>query len=435
MKREPLWARVLAPWIANPLRYAFERKATSAWARGAVGLLGMPLAVGYGLWMLGLFTLAGDDLDQPSWLLPLVGWALALAVPAFLAATAGGGPPRTVLVSRWTALWGVPAVLALAAAHFQQPLASYRGDGLFGLVLLVALYLPVAFVLGSVTARLVPLRAERVLRGASNGAAAVVFLATLASLTTLRHPTLLAYQQALPARWTTTLTSRAETREEPRAVRRQVLGPVTVRIEGTTLALARTGPGAGECRGWFREGLVTVALDEDNRVAALRGEGRTTLCVEDHGGWRQARYADLAGRVRVPWTYALAALMALGAGIVLRQRARGLGAELGDPKRWLQAELSSGWLRFPGRAGQRRAGPGVEAFEGPVVVIPLGAEANASYRDDGAPPDGYVVPGSLEALRDAHQTCAVGAEVLFLAFALLGAAPLLVAIVHGALWG
>jgi hypothetical protein len=46
-----------------------------------------------------------------------------------------------------------------------------------------------------------------------------------------------------------------------------------------------------------------------------------------------------------------------------------------------------------------------------------------------------VVPGTVDALRDACGACALADEVLFLAIVLLGAAPLLVALAHGALWG
>jgi hypothetical protein len=403
------------------------------------------MVLGYGVWMLALFTLGGRETDGPSQVLPVLGWALAMAVPAFLGATAGT-TPRALLAGRWTAVWMLPAVLWLSVSHLCAPLSQRASDALFGASLRVVLLLPAAYLFGSATARLVPLRAERALRLTGQGVATVTLLVTLASVSTLRLPSLSAYLQGLQDAGTFTfaqgpvevLPAQDDGRSPAIAARpgdnEHALGALVVTLDGNAAWLRARSQAGSACRVGSGD-HVNVALAEDRHLAVLQGSGQSVVCADDHGAWRVARLGDFLGRVRLPWTWPLAALLALAVGVLLSQRARGLERELGDPARWLQAELSEGWLRFPNSAGRRRASPAVEAFQGPVVVIPVGTQGPASYRDDGAPPDGYVVPGTVEALREAHRACALAADVLLLAFTLLGAAPLLTAVALGALWG
>lgn len=72
------------------------------------------------------------------------------------------------------------------------------------------------------------------------------------------------------------------------------------------------------------------------------------------------------------------------------------------PESWRQAELMEGnLLRFEGGGAPRQAPDAFGGYTGPVVVIPASGSTRSVFRSDGAPDDGWTVPGTIDTLREA----------------------------------
>lgn len=72
------------------------------------------------------------------------------------------------------------------------------------------------------------------------------------------------------------------------------------------------------------------------------------------------------------------------------------------PESWQQAELGEGnVLRFANGGAPRQAPDAFGGHLGPVVVIALQQQERGAFRADGAPDDGWTVPGTLATVREA----------------------------------
>ena len=85
------------------------------------------------------------------------------------------------------------------------------------------------------------------------------------------------------------------------------------------------------------------------------------------------------------------------------------------PETWLAASLEEGnMLRFANGAAPRQCPDSLSQHRGPVVVIPLGAARRGVFRGDGAPDDGWTVPGTLETVREGVVNADVAASATVL---------------------
>jgi len=103
------------------------------------------------------------------------------------------------------------------------------------------------------------------------------------------------------------------------------------------------------------------------------------------------------------------------------------------PETWQQAELGEGnVLRFANGGAPRQAPDAFGGHLGPVVVIALQQQERGAFRADGAPDDGWTVPGTLETVREAlarSEAAALAAVITVFACAL---APLVAGLVGAA---
>lgn len=80
-------------------------------------------------------------------------------------------------------------------------------------------------------------------------------------------------------------------------------------------------------------------------------------------------------------------------------------ADLGPwakPESWKQAQLGAGnVLHFADGGAPRQAPDAFGGYTGPVVVISLQQQERGAFRADGAPDDGWTVPGTLATVREA----------------------------------
>ena len=66
----------------------------------------------------------------------------------------------------------------------------------------------------------------------------------------------------------------------------------------------------------------------------------------------------------------------------------------------------------------------VGEYRGPVVVIPLGEQRKGVFRGDGAPDDGWTVPGTVATLRAASEASRLASSATILSVLCLALAPL-----------
>ncbi len=122
------------------------------------------------------------------------------------------------------------------------------------------------------------------------------------------------------------------------------------------------------------------------------------------------------------WTLVGGATALLMAASVRKQLSIWDGAD-----RWRDATLTPDLrLIFADGSGSRSASSHFNGYAGPVVVMPTAAEAGAVFRGDGAPADGWVVPGTRAALEEAVRCARAMAAVTVAAVALVATAPLAV---------
>lgn len=125
---------------------------------------------------------------------------------------------------------------------------------------------------------------------------------------------------------------------------------------------------------------------------------------------------------RVLWTLVGSAVALAMAASARKRLAIWDGAD-----RWREATLTPDLrLVFADGSGSRPASAYFSGYSGPVVVMPTAAEAGAVFRGDGAPADGWVVPGTRAALEEAVRCSRVMARVTVAAVALVATAPLAV---------
>jgi len=238
-------------------------------------------------------------------------------------------------------------------------------------------------------------------------------------------------------------------------------GRVAVALRTALAAAMLLGVGAALAHVWGRRAGWAVSGDEagDNVVAALAGLVVTlAVCVplsrklvglgvvrwqRPVNGWAGVTlllvvvglvvtaYACVSqgsldalllhGRW-VLWTVAGSALAVVMAASARKQLSIWDGAD-----RWRDATLTPDLrLVFPDGSGSRAASAYFNGYAGPVVVMPTAAEAGAVFRGDGAPADGWVVPGTRAALEEAVRCARAMAAVTVAAVALVATAPLAV---------
>jgi hypothetical protein len=96
-----------------------------------------------------------------------------------------------------------------------------------------------------------------------------------------------------------------------------------------------------------------------------------------------------------------------------------------EPESWLDGAIGEGLtLTFANGAAPRQASSAFGAYRGPVVVIPLGAQRKGVFRGDGAPDDGWTVPGTVSTLRDAVRASRLATDATVLAVLCLATAAL-----------
>lgn len=158
-------------------------------------------------------------------------------------------------------------------------------------------------------------------------------------------------------------------------------------------------------------GAVSIA------VAATRWNGLSSLPAVA----LTARLSDAL----VSWVFG-AGLLALSALMLAVTRAA--GQPWRDADAWLDGSIGEGRvLRFASGVAPRQASEVFGEYRGPVVVIPLGETRKGVFRGDGAPDDGWTVPGTIETLRDAVATSTLSAHATTLAVMCLATASLLAA--------
>jgi hypothetical protein len=98
----------------------------------------------------------------------------------------------------------------------------------------------------------------------------------------------------------------------------------------------------------------------------------------------------------------LVGALPLGMGALMFIVHRADLAPWGTPEAWRQAELGEGnVLRFANGGAPRQAPDAFAGYVGPVVVITLQQLERGAFRADGAPDDGWTVPGTLDTVREA----------------------------------
>lgn len=129
----------------------------------------------------------------------------------------------------------------------------------------------------------------------------------------------------------------------------------------------------------------------------------------------------------VSWLFG-AGLLALSALMLAVTRAA--GRPWGDADAWLDGTIGEGRvLSFASGVAPRQASEVFAEYRGPVVVIPLGETRKGVFRGDGAPDDGWTVPGTVETLRAAVATSTLSAHATTLTVVCLATASLLATIV------
>lgn len=96
---------------------------------------------------------------------------------------------------------------------------------------------------------------------------------------------------------------------------------------------------------------------------------------------------------------------------------------------WLEGKLGENrTITFAGGAASRQASEAFAAYQGPVVVIPVGARQRGVFRGDGGPDDGWTVPGTLASVREAVASCDLAVNGAVLAVSLVAVGLLVVAV-------
>jgi hypothetical protein len=131
-------------------------------------------------------------------------------------------------------------------------------------------------------------------------------------------------------------------------------------------------------------------------------------------GWHAREVGVIAALVVGAFPLALGALMFVVHRADLAPWAK--------PETWQQAELGEGnVLRFANGGAPRQAPDAFGGHLGPVVVISLQQQERGAFRADGAPDDGWTVPGTLATVREAlarSEAAALAAVITVFACAL-----------------
>ena len=206
-------------------------------------------------------------------------------------------------------------------------------------------------------------------------------------------------------------------------VDRSVVPDVGFPIASLVLVLALTVGGLLSQRLLRLEGLRW-------QRAAIGWAGFTALLLVTglaFTGFAWFRTGDLALSVSfsgrwMGWTLSGSALAVLMAASARKRLSIWDGAD-----RWRDATLTPDLrLVFADGSGSRAASAYFSGYSGPVVVMPTAAEAGSVFRGDGAPADGWVVPGTRAALEEAVRCSRAMAAVTVAAVALIATAPLAV---------
>lgn len=172
--------------------------------------------------------------------------------------------------------------------------------------------------------------------------------------------------------------------------------------------------------------LLAVTSQTWRRLAAAGVAVAGLLLLLDLGLAAYARHRDhslyLLSQIETftPW-------MIVGAGLALSMAvsARKQLSIWDGPERWRDATLTPDLrLVFADAAGARPASSHFVGYSGPVVVIPTAGEAGAVFRGDGAPTDGWVVPGTRASLDEAVRCARVMAWLTVATVAVVAVAPL-----------
>lgn len=126
-----------------------------------------------------------------------------------------------------------------------------------------------------------------------------------------------------------------------------------------------------------------------------------------------------------PFVALVVGLVPLGLGALMFVVHRADLAPWSTPSTWQQATLGAGnVLHFANGGAPRQAPNAFGGYAGPVVVIALQEKARGAFRADGAPDDGWTVPGTLETVREAVARAEASALATVIAAFACAAAPL-----------
>lgn len=161
---------------------------------------------------------------------------------------------------------------------------------------------------------------------------------------------------------------------------------------------------------------VVVGWAGFTALTLVAGLGATAYCWSAFGSLAGL---SLLGR-QVLWTLAGSAIALTMAASAQKRLSIWDGAE-----RWREATLTPDLrLVFADGSGSRPASAYFNGYSGPVVVMPTAAEAGAVFRGDGAPADGWVMPGTRGALEEAVRCSRLMARVTAATVAVLATVPL-----------
>lgn len=211
-----------------------------------------------------------------------------------------------------------------------------------------------------------------------------------------------------------------------------------------TLAIGLIGPGVGSAAvlaGMTVVGIATLSRATPGTLAALRRTVHLALALA--GGAALSLVTTLAIAAALPSTAAapsdqtlgpvlalVGGLLPLCTGALMALVHRADTVPWTRPDTWRQASLEAGnVLRFADGGAARQAPDAFGGYVGPVVVIPLRESARGAFRADGAPDDGWTVPGTVASLREAVARSEHAALATLTAVFACAAAPLLAGLV------
>jgi hypothetical protein len=132
-----------------------------------------------------------------------------------------------------------------------------------------------------------------------------------------------------------------------------------------------------------------------------------------------------ASGAAVVWRGALWTLAGAGVTAALALLAQRRLAIWDHPERWRDATVTPDLrIVFADGSGARPASEYFRGYSGPVVVMPTAETAGSVFRGDGAPADGWLVPGTRAALEESVRCVRAMARVTVAAVGFIATAPM-----------